>query len=197
MEHAFNLAHQLSNFRERILIKKKLLCVVCGVFSLCSSVSAQESGYYAERGYSSLHSTSGDGLSYSPSVMRGIMGKKINSNFSVEGFLGFGLASGSTDMTGGSASLKVDNAYGLYLKPNYQVNADVNVYTRIGFAKFNSTLTATNGLSEVESLDGPSFGAGLSYKLDPRFSLNMDIMSYGNRDGSYVDGLTFGVGYKF
>jgi opacity protein-like surface antigen len=169
-----------------------------GVLSLCAFTAvAQENGYYAERGFTAVHSALMDGASYSPSVMRGILGKKINSNFSIEGFLGFGLASGNFDAQGALTSLKVDNAYGVYIKPNYQLNADINVYTRIGISRFNSTLTSSAGLPEVESIDGPSYGAGVSYKLDPRFSVNMDIMSYGGRGKAYVDGLTVGVGFKF
>ncbi len=92
---------------------------------------------------------------------------------------------------------KVDNGYrkykqlGAYLKPNYDVMENLNLYGLIGASKSNHSGIA-------RSTTGLSYGAGLNYGLGNNISIFTDVINY--MDKSNVPeswGLTLGAGYQF
>ena len=60
--------------------------------------------------------------------------------------------------------------YGLYLKPQYHVTAQMNVYGLLGYG--NTTVDYTNGIqSSTTDENGFSYGAGFEYDFEPDASL--------------------------
>jgi opacity protein-like surface antigen len=92
---------------------------------------------------------------------------------------------------------KVANGYskykqvGAYLKPNYDITKDLNLYGLIGASKSNHAGIAP-------SSTGLSYGAGLDYGVTDNISVFTDVVNY--MDKSNVPeswGLTLGAGYQF
>ena len=100
-------------------------------------------------------------------------------------------------------------SYGLYLKPQYQVNEEFSIYALAGYAQSKISFdneVAFNGIhNNYTTQNGFSFGLGVAYKLDEDWSLFADVTrlideSTTQLEGEYaikVDGLTFGLVYHF
>ena len=80
---------------------------------------------------------------------------------------------------------------GAYLKPNYDITNDLNLYGLIGASKSNFA-----GISDTDT--GFSYGAGLDYGLSSNLSVFTDVVNYLKKsDSPSVWGLTVGAGYQF
>ena len=80
---------------------------------------------------------------------------------------------------------------GAYLKPNYDLTDDLNLYGLVGTSKvdFASAADAETGLS---------YGAGLDYGIADNISVFTDVVNYLKKsDSPSVWGLTVGAGYQF
>ena len=158
---------------------------------------------YGELGYTSMtfkETKDGNAIKVSPSAIRGILGYELNPNLALEGMAAFGIGDATFKIGGESLSgfkLKVDNIFGVYLKPKMKLNDAIEIFGRVGYARLKGTLTFTGLGSESASDNGFSYGAGLNYAIDSKTSLNVDYMQYLNKDGVKFNGFTFGAGYKF
>jgi opacity protein-like surface antigen len=158
---------------------------------------------YGEIGYTSTtfkETVDGFTVKASPSAIRAILGYELNPNLAVEGMAAIGMGGASikvNDVSIPDLKLKVENAVGVYLKPKMKLNDAVEVFGRLGYASVKGTLYATGLGSDSGTDNSFSYGAGLSYAIDPKTSLNGDYMQYLSKDGAKVNGFTFGVGYKF
>ncbi|PIT77015.1 porin family protein [Limnohabitans sp. G3-2] len=166
-----------------------------------ASVAAQAQ-IYGEVGYTTTRAKiTGDGEvgKASPSALRGFLGYELNPNLAVEGMAAFGMSDATVKVDGVAteAKLEIDNAVGLYLKPKVKLNDDVEMFGRVGFARVKGTLSVPGLGSETYRDSGFSYGAGLSYAINPSTSLNADYMHYFSKDGIKVNGFTVGVGFKF
>lgn len=163
------------------------------------AASAQAEGTYLEMGYGGMKYTE-PSLSMTPSVARAIVGLDLNDNLSVEGMAAAGLSNGSTTYSGVGVSLKMDNAYGFYVKPKLKINDSVEVFGRAGFTHLtgNATLTGNRG-SLVLNADGEdtSFGIGAKVSLSKTSYVVMDYMSYYSKEGISIKGYTLGFGLSY
>jgi len=79
---------------------------------------------------------------------------------------------------------------GAYLKPNYDITDDLNLYGLLGASKTNTAGLATN--------TGFSYGAGLDYGITDKVSVFTDFVNYmKKKDVPNAWGLTVGAGYQF
>jgi opacity protein-like surface antigen len=168
-----------------------------------AAISAQAQTY-GEIGYTSttLKGTdedSGNELKVSPSSIRGILGYELNPNLAVEGMAAIGVGDATIKVNGVSqnATAKVNNTLGVYLKPKMKLNDAVEIFGRVGYSRLKITAPGDGGSDETTSESRFSYGAGLSYAIDPKMSLNVDYMQYQKKDGVTASGFTLGVGYKF
>jgi len=145
----------------------------------------------------------GEGLSIKPKALRGIVGYEFHPNLAVEGMLAFGVSDGSTDVDAGipvNLSMKVEHAYGIYVKPKFDVTPQFEVFGRLGYAetKLKATVSALGMSASDSSSDGDfSYGLGVAYRFDPRMSVGLDYMRNYNKDGVKIDGVTLSLGYRF
>jgi opacity protein-like surface antigen len=80
---------------------------------------------------------------------------------------------------------------GAYLKPNVDVNDDLNLYGLLGASK-------TNFAGAADTKTGFSYGAGLDYGLGGNLSVFTDVVNYLEKsDYPSAWGLTVGAGYQF
>jgi len=79
---------------------------------------------------------------------------------------------------------------GAYLKPNYDITNDLNLYGLLGASKTNTAGLATN--------TGFSYGAGLDYGITDKVSVFTDMVNYMmKKDVPNAWGLTVGAAYQF
>jgi opacity protein-like surface antigen len=78
---------------------------------------------------------------------------------------------------------------GGYLKPNYDVTDDINLYGLLGLSKTNPGVGSETGFS---------YGAGLDYGLTDKVSVFTDVVNYMKKSGTSSQwGLTLGAAYQF
>ena len=167
-----------------------------------ASVAAQaqtiaQKGMYGEIGYTSIN-YSYSGYSLSPiGVVRVLIGNDFHENFAVEGMAGFGANDGSgTNASGIPYNMHMDSVFGIYLKPKAKISEAAEVFGRIGYV--NITMTGTErGSSNSASVGTGSYGVGVSFTLNRTTAINADFMSYSNKNGEKLDGVTLGVGFRF
>ena len=101
------------------------------------------------------------------------------------------------ELRGAYGFTKVDNGYskikniGAYLKPNYNLTDDFNLYALVGVA--NSNLA---DITDAET--GLSYGAGIDYDITNNISVFTDMVNYMHKsDVPESWGLTVGAAYNF
>ena len=171
--------------------------------AIALSAIGSQAQTYGEIGYTATTAKSnvdGDGIKASPSAIRGILGYELNPNLAIEGMVAFGMSDATVKVNGQSVpgvKMEIDNAVGVYIKPKTKLNDNVEIFARAGFARVKGTLSAVGFGTETNSENSFSYGAGLSYAINPATALNVDYMQYLSKDGFKVNGFTFGVGFKF
>ena len=167
---------------------KLIAIAAASVLLMAGAAQAQQArqvgGTYGELGYTQFK-FSGDGASSAkPGALRGIVGYDFHQNAAVEGMLAFGVRN--------DQGVKVNHAYGLYVKPKVNVADAVELFGRVGYSRVKGT---GDGDSSTEG--GVSYGLGANFKFSPAAYVGVDYMRYFKKDGISVDGLTVGVGFRF
>lgn len=177
------------------------LAIAAAIAAVSISAQAQSTttgskGLYGEIGYTSVNYTE-PGYALSPAgVVRVILGGNLMENLAIDGMAGFGANDGSLTISGVTIKGHVDSFYGVYLKPKAKLSESIEVFGRIGYA--NSKLTASApGIAISASGSDVSYGVGGSVKVAKNMSLNLDYMSYYNKNGTSVNGITLGLGFNF
>jgi opacity protein-like surface antigen len=93
--------------------------------------------------------------------------------------------------------------YGIYLKPQYPVLSNLNIYGLLGYSFINMSDPATKTDPNDDPFDGDnsgfSFGAGLDYGVTQNISVFTDVVNYlrdfGGSNSTW--GANFGVKYRF
>ena len=142
------------------------------------------------------------------------LGYDFNKYFGIEGRAGYGVIDADHDSGGKS---KIKENYGIYLKPMLPLGESTHIFGLLGYAKakVESTWDATskNGaLSGTLNEASPSFGLGLNYAINDRWSIvaegvrllhsvenTYNVKGGTTRDESDINLDTFGLGinYKF
>jgi Outer membrane protein beta-barrel domain len=174
---------------------RKLLATLalCG----CSTAFAQSAlgNFYIEAGYSSMGLALPTSANSSPKMHRLVLGMNLHPNLAAEEILGFNAQTDRITRSGVAGFVKVKTVTGIYLKPKVNLADDkLTVFARIGYANYQTDFSTS---PHVASGGGSSFGLGVSYKLTDSFFVNLDRMSYFNRNGIEIKGTTCGVGYAF
>ena len=159
-----------------------------------SDMSMATNNSYLEIGYMQLD-VKGEGLEAKPSLVRINAGADVASNLAVEGILALSASEDSPTFNGQptAASVKVNNMFGLYLKPHVNVTDNFEVFGRLGYINTKASISAL-GVNLSDKADGKSYGLGASLKLTKSASLTGDYMVY---DDSDTNALTMGLRYNF
>ena len=178
----------------------KTLFKVLSVLTIAVSATAAQAQLYGEIGYTPLTVTDTSGankVEASPSAIGLTLGYDIHPYFSVEAMAAFGAGDDQVDVSGlGAVNVKVDNSYGVFVKPKYMLNDKFEVFGRLGYLKTEYTASG-NALSTTESKSGVAYGVGANYYFNPKTYATVSYMNMYDKDNTKVEGVTFGLGMKF
>lgn len=174
----------------------KITLIVAGALLAAGAAQAQtqhQNGVYGELGYT-FGKVEVDGINASakPGAIRGIVGWDVHPNVALEAML----AGGVKDDTVRGAKIKVQRSYGMYLKPRYALNDQFEVFGRLGFAD-TKVKASGGGASATGSDNSFSWGLGASYNFSKSVYGSVDYMSFFDKDGGKITGVTLGAGYRF
>ncbi len=103
--------------------------------------------------------------------------------------------------------LSHEYSYGFYIKPQYPITEELNIYALLGYGRSKLILedAAESILNNYTVQDGFSYGVGIEYQLDPHYSLFIDAMrlideSVVQDERPYaikVDSFAIGINYRF
>jgi len=167
---------------------KLIAIAAASVLLMAGAAQAQQArqvgGTYAELGYTQFKFSGDNATSAKPSALRGIVGYDVHQNVAIEGMLAFGVSD--------DQGLKLNHAYGVYVKPKVNVAEALELFGRLGYARVKGT-----GGGESTTEGGASYGIGANYKFSPTTYVGVDYMRYFKKDGISANGLTVGVGFRF
>ena len=166
------------------------------------------SGYYGELGYASLKGRSNavQGNSFKPKMLRGVIGKPLNSWLNGELMLGIGASSAKVLPPAPATTLvdaEIKTLLALYATPTLNFGNGGRVYGRLGWANITFSDLPLTGAGPFQSRslyskhDSLSWGVGASFPITQSLSVGADYMLYYKRKGEKLDGLTLNLGYKF
>ena len=176
---------------------KRIAIAAAAALLMIGSAQAQQvrsavSPMYGELGYSFLNvKESTTGFDATPQALRGIIGYNFHPYFAGEAMLSIGTSSDS-DL---GVDAKVKNAFGLFIKPKYDIN-NFEVFGRLGWARTKVSVSVP-GFSAEGSDNDFAYGVGVNYNFNPRTYVGLDWMEYLNKDNAKIDGVTLSVGYRF
>jgi outer membrane autotransporter protein len=186
---------------------KRIVIAAAAAFAMLGAAQAQTqtSPLYGELGYTFLKLKE-EGTSTRNGAIRGIVGYAFHPNVAVEGMLGFAVNDDSerfVDPTIGAVDVKVkvQNSYGIFVKPKYAFNNNqFEVFGRLGWTRSKVKVTASAGGVSASASDSDNdfaYGAGVNFNINPRTYVGLDYMRYFSKEGTTIDGVTLGVGYRF
>ena len=182
----------------------KSLAACLGLGAALVSASAYAEGFYAELGYASVKvelSAMGASASGTPSDAVLHVGYMFTKNFGAE-ILG---TTSVSDAGVGGGKVKLDSAYGAYLKGQIEVAPSFELFARIGYV--NGTIALSGGGQSASTSDGAfSYAAGLQYAFTKNWYVQVDYAQYYNKTASAAGlgsasitarGPSISVGYRF
>lgn len=173
--------------------------LVAGGAQAQAQTKANDTPFYGEIGYSALTYKEPAAKAH-PKAVRLIGGYELNPNLAVEAHVLLNAKEGATNVDGIDVKVKIDNIWGVFLKPKVTVMPELEVFGRLGYARLNATATASAmGASVSVSDSGNSFayGIGAAYAISDKVTLSLDYTSYYDRKEVQVKGPTLGLGIKF
>jgi len=168
------------------------LTTVLALGTASAQSMGKDSGYYGEIGYTALTIKSDNtGFEAKPKLARFTIGKEIDKNLSVEGT--YAMTASKDSVVGGGVNYSVKaTAFGVSLKPKFEILKDVEAFARIGaiHSKYD------DGFSSV-SKTKLAYGVGLQAQFTKDVYGQVDYMNYYKQDGVTGKGFTFSVGTRF
>ena len=175
---------------------KRIAIAAAAALLMIGSAQAQQartaSPWYGELGYSFLNvKEDSTGFDATPQALRGIVGYNFHPYFAGEAMLALGTSSDS-DL---GVDAKVRNAFGLFIKPKYDIN-NFEVFGRLGWARTKVRFSVP-GFSTTGSDNDFAYGVGVNYNFNPKMYVGADYLRLLDKDGTKVGGWTVNVGYRF
>lgn len=173
------------------------------VTAILATAAAAQAQVYVEgsvTGLTAKDSLDGVNSKAKLSTFSGLVGYNVHPNVDVEGYLAMGAGKSAITENGydSGSEAKVKSSFGVFVKPKVMVSPEIEVFGRLGFLenKF-STNVKNNGATTTSTQGSFAYGVGANYYFDKRTYVSGTYMSYQNKDGFKVNGLSVGVGYKF
>jgi hypothetical protein len=176
-------------------MKKILPTIISAIFTTTIFAEEAKNSTYVDIGYTML-TYADSGTDFSPSAVRLIVGDNTSSNFGYEGMLGAGVASSSKTISGTSYKSTIPTFYGFYGKAFANLSNEVEVFVRLGWARFDRDITPKSTTSNTGS--GLSYGVGANFSVSKTMNISADYMSYYPTKNSIgLSGYTIGAGFSF
>jgi outer membrane autotransporter protein len=130
------------------------------------------------------------GLSFNQNQLVARGGYNFNRNFGIEAMAAAGISSGNIN----GVTLKVDSAYGAYLKAQFEAAPHFEVYARAGWAHITLSSNVVSGTGGDSSF---SYGVGAQYLFTKNWYAQGEYTSLYDKEGVTIKGPAIGVGYRF
>lgn len=132
----------------------------------------------------------------SPSAIRLVSGFDFHPYMGLEALFSASTSDGKATINNVNGTVKINNNWGLYLKPKYDITPQIEVFGRVGFASTN--LSASGSLASADGTNqSGAYGLGVRLKFNKSIGINVDYMTYMKADKTEVKGATIGLGYRF
>ena len=171
----------------------KNLSIACfGICAALPSLAASPDGQtYAEVSYSWMKLSS-SGYDVTSNDLIGRFGYEFTKYVGAEVFGAINVSSGSLY----GVSVKVDNAYGAYLKLRTEAAQGFELFGKLGVV--HATVNASvPGASASSSDSSFSYGVGVQYTFSGQWYAQVDWMSYYDKSGDTIRGPSIGAGLRF
>lgn len=158
--------------------------------------SQEPQPYFASIGYSQLQyketNTDRD-ANLDAVVLR--LGQNFSRYFSGEVRAGFGTNGDALDDQS-SQSLELDRYYGIYTKVGYPIGNVVFPYLTLGYT--DTSLDFLQGETKTrDGRNGVSYGIGTDFKISERLEINLEYMSYIDKNNLEIRGAQISISAPF
>ena len=180
---------------------KKLLVATSMAILSATAMAQNGNNLYAEIGYgfTDLEITEGTTYESTPGLGMLKLGYNINRNFAVEVMAGTSFSDDAFD-NGADATGKIDSAYGIYVKGQFEAAKNLELFARLGYT--NVDIKLDNGSAEKYDDGDFSYGVGMQYHFNKTVYGQIDYMVYYDDNGfegadTKIDGFSLSIGMNF
>jgi hypothetical protein len=179
-------------------MKKPLLILLMGLS--CGSVFAHT---YVELGASAVDYTNtfaGGRIETRQHVANVLIGREIAPNWSAELMTGLLKISDDPVYLNGTEiknlSIKFSNTYGFYLKKQQAVSEYISLFVRAGYASVKGSANY-QGIRDSFATGGASYGLGVVYQINEEKYVNLNYLSFIEKDDLKIKVLGLHYGQRF
>lgn len=174
------------------MLKKTLIATTLGMSTLLAAQA--HAGGYAGGGLNVVNYDDIDFGSTYLQTLNGIVGYSFNDYVSMEGRVGFGIASGDYDVYGSTLEVELDSMVGGYVRFTAPLNDAFRPYVVAGITQGKATYSYW-GESVSESENDFSYGAG--FELGEEIAFRLEYMRYLDMEFTTISGLTMAIIGRF
>lgn len=130
-------------------------------------------------------------------AITGRLGYEVFPWLSAEGRFTKGVRDDDVTLTGGTGSLQLDQAYGLYGKFSLPTDINLTPYALLGYGQAEVSLNLPSGETVNADDSGLSYGIGVDLCKDHPVCLNLEYMQFLDEDAVDLSGFNVGLKIKF
>lgn len=166
------------------------------------SATLAQAQWYGEIGVTPLSvkgSVDGNTLKSQPTMAGVVLGYEFHPNFALEGMAGTNLDADPIKLNGvevPGTSLKVQRAYGFFIKPKAMLTPELELFGRLGWIE-NKTTGQVNSYSLTDTDNDFAYGLGLNYHFNKTTYGSLSYTNFYDKQGTKTQGATLAVGMKF
>jgi hypothetical protein len=129
-----------------------------------------------------------------------LIGREIAPNWSTELMTGLLKISDDPVYLNGTEiknlSIKFSNTYGIYLKKQQAMSEHISLFVRAGYASVKGSANY-QGISDSFATDGTSYGLGVVYQINEEKCVNLNYLSFLEKDDLKIKVLGLNYGQRF
>lgn len=184
--------------KKGIHMKIKQTCMAILVLS-ATVAQAQWYGEIAVTPLSVKATVDGNTIKSNPTMLGLVLGYEFHPNLALEGMAGTNVDSDVIRFNGTDApgtSLKVNRAYGVFIKPKVMLTPELELFGRLGSVE-NKTTGQVGSYSLTDKDHDVAYGLGLNYHFSKTSYGALSYNNFYDKDGVRTRGATLSVGMKF
>ena len=190
------------------MFKNCLIVVGCSIslisataFAQSNETSAERSGYYVDASYilvTAKDTSTYDMGTWKPTLARITLGKEVNEHLAIEGFIAQGINSDTQTYDGYDYKRKVNNSYGIAVRPFIKATDAIELYGRVGWLKYKQTDAVDSvSYSADATFSVYMWSLGVAYKITDNISAIIDYSKLQQKVETYADTSFTAVGVRY
>jgi opacity protein-like surface antigen len=182
-------------------MKKTFLLLALIAMGASASAQSKDAAtkLYGEVGYQRLNLDVGP-TTWGSDMLTGTIGYQFHPNVSAEFMLATGLSGETKSAGANSMEVKVNNAYGVFIRPSVRFNDKVSGFVRLGYMHASIDATISSGgksLSGSDSGDVWAFAPGVTVDFTPRIYGQASWLFTTSNNNVKASGPALALGMKF